>query len=185
MIAKSTGRRGAPPGATLRHRIVRAGVAAGAPLMRSERLSLGTRRRVTDLTGRLTRLPAGVRCSSRVIGGVSGTWIEPATAAPGRCLLYLHGGGYVLGSPMSHRNLVARLVDATGVAAFVPHYRLAPEHPAPAALDDARAVYLALFESAYRPDQIALVGDSAGGGLALALAMDLRDAGHRLPGWWR
>jgi cation diffusion facilitator CzcD-associated flavoprotein CzcO len=149
--------------------------------MRSERLSLDTRRRLTDLAGRLTRLPAGVRCTSRVIGGVGGTWVEPATAAPGHCLLYLHGGGYVLGSPMSHRNLVARLVDATGVAAFVPLYRLAPEHPAPAALDDARAVYLALSEYGYRSGQIALVGDSAGGGLALALAMDLRDAGHRLP----
>ena len=182
MSAASTGRHDEPPArTTIRHRAVRAGVGAGAPLIRSERLSLGTRRRLTDVSGRLGRLPKGVRCTPRVIGGVGGTWIEPAPAASDRCLLYLHGGGYVLGSPTSHRNLVARLVDATGVAAFVPHYRRAPEHPAPAALDDARAVYLALSQYGYPSDQVALVGDSAGGGLALALAMALRDAGERMP----
>jgi cation diffusion facilitator CzcD-associated flavoprotein CzcO/acetyl esterase/lipase len=95
-------------------------------------------------------------------------------------VLYLHGGGYVLGSAASHRNLVAHLVDRLRVPAFVAEYRLAPESRWPAALDDAVAAYLALLRE--RPGEpVAVVGDSAGGGLALSLAMALRDRGAPAP----
>ena len=100
---------------------------------------------------------------------------EHAPGAP--VLLYLHGGGYIACSPETHRPLVASLVRRVLGRAFVPRYRLAPEHPFPAALDDALAAYRFLLEvERVAPEQIVLVGDSAGGGLALALAMAIRDA---------
>ena len=90
------------------------------------------------------------------------------TPAPDRVILYFHGGGYVAGSPWTHRELLGRLARATGLRVLAPRYRLAPEHPLPAALEDAVAAWDAL-QGAYAPDQIILAGDSAGGGLALSL----------------
>jgi acetyl esterase/lipase len=92
-------------------------------------------------------------------------------------LLYLHGGAYCLGSPATHRALTARLAQASGLRVLSLDYRLAPEHPFPAALQDATAACLAL--QAQGP--VVLAGDSAGGGLALATALTLRDLGHALP----
>ncbi|PXX68871.1 acetyl esterase/lipase [Nocardia tenerifensis] len=97
-----------------------------------------------------------------------------ATPAPEGVVLYLHGGGYTVGSPVTHRSLAARLAHETGCAVYVLDYRLAPEHPFPAALDDAEAAFLELVRSeGYRPEQIAISGDSAGGGLSLATAQRL------------
>ncbi len=99
-----------------------------------------------------------------------------------RCtLLYFHGGGYVAGSPATHRQWVSRLSWAIGCRAYVPAYRLAPQHPFPAALDDAFAVYLALLDRGVPPGEIVLAGDSAGGGLSLALLLRLRDEARPLP----
>lgn len=101
---------------------------------------------------------------------------------PAPVMLYLHGGGYIACSPESHRPLVASLVRRVGGTAYVPDYRLAPEHPYPAALDDAVAAYRYLYQDlAVAPRDIVLAGDSAGGGLALALTMRLRDHGEPLP----
>jgi acetyl esterase/lipase len=95
--------------------------------------------------------------------------------------LYLHGGAYITGSCHTHRGLAGHLAKAAGLDCFLLDYRLAPEHPFPAALDDAHAAYLALH--AQNPAcTIVLAGDSAGGGLALALALRLRDTGHPAPG---
>ncbi|HYW32885.1 MAG TPA: alpha/beta hydrolase [Gemmatimonas sp.] len=97
-------------------------------------------------------------------------------------LLYLHGGGFIACSPTTHRPLVSSLVRRLGGEAFVPSYRLAPEHPHPAALDDARNAYVHLIEDrGIDPARIIIAGDSAGGGLALALTMALRDQGTPLP----
>ena len=96
-------------------------------------------------------------------------------------VLYLHGGGYILGSPSTHRGVTGYLAKTSGCQVIAPSYRLAPEHPFPAALDDAEAVYLALLEQDFKPENIAFAGDSAGGGLALALAMQLRDKQLPLP----
>lgn len=99
-----------------------------------------------------------------------------------QALLYLHGGAYIIGSPDTHRGVTGHLAKASGATVYAPDYRLAPKHPYPAALDDALAVYTALLEQGYEPDKLAIAGDSAGGGLALALAMRLRDEGLPVPG---
>jgi acetyl esterase/lipase len=116
----------------------------------------------------------GVGVTAGTVGGVPGEWSRRA-GAPARpgSILYLHGGAYCVGSPATHRALTSRLARVTGLPVFAADYRLAPEHPFPAGLDDARAAYRAL-----RADgPVILMGDSAGGGLALATALALRDAG--------
>ena len=108
-------------------------------------------------------------------GGEVVSWPGSAPGAP--VLLYLHGGGYIACSPETHRPLVASLVRRIRGRAFVPRYRLAPEHPFPAALEDAMAAYRYLLDvEQIAPTQIVIAGDSAGGGLALALALAIRDA---------
>jgi epsilon-lactone hydrolase len=96
-------------------------------------------------------------------------------------LLYLHGGGWFMGSPRTHRSIVADLVRRSGIRGLTLDYRLAPEHPYPAALDDCVAAYEGLLISGVAPDRIVLVGDSAGGTLALGLLLRLRDASRPLP----
>jgi monoterpene epsilon-lactone hydrolase len=113
-------------------------------------------------------------------GGEYLAWPQAASTAP--VLLYLHGGGYLAGSPATHRPLAASLVRRVSGMAFVPQYRLAPEHPYPAALQDARNAYHHLLaERGIAPERIIIAGDSAGGGLALSLALALRDEGTPLP----
>ncbi len=122
------------------------------------------------------------------IGGpVSGEWHRPEQTEPARngrlrVILYLHGGGYVFGSPRTHRSLTFPLAKAAGADVFSLDYRLAPEHPCPAAIEDALAAYQWLRASDYEPSQIAIAGDSAGGGLALATLQALRQRGQPLPG---
>jgi acetyl esterase/lipase len=134
------------------------------------------------------RLPvkpeAGWRIRTQTGSAVNGEWIEPIAAdhkAWQRCILYLHGGGYILLSPMTHRPITTRLAAWSEARLFALDYRLAPEHPFPAAVDDALAAYHALLGQGIKPDRIVVAGDSAGGGLALALLLALRDAGEPLP----
>jgi acetyl esterase/lipase len=115
------------------------------------------------------------------LGGVEGERVEAPSAGPSApVMLYLHGGGYFACSPRTHRPLTSWFAKA-GFRVFVPTYRLAPEHPFPAAVHDAEAAYLALLDSGYEADNIVIAGDSAGGGLALSLLLRLRDRRHRLP----
>lgn len=100
---------------------------------------------------------------------------------PRGTVLYLHGGGYIIGSSSTHRGITGHLAKTSGCSIVTPDYRLAPEFPFPAALDDAEACWNALLEAGSRPEQIAVAGDSAGGGLSIALAMRLRDKGLALP----
>jgi acetyl esterase/lipase len=111
---------------------------------------------------------------------VPAEWIEASDADLG-VILYLHGGAYALGSINSHREIVARLARTTKMRGLAIDYRLAPEHPYPAALEDAIAAYLWLLTQGYDPSQIIIAGDSAGGGLALGTLVTLRDAGKPLP----
>ena len=129
---------------------------------------------------RFARLPANVRCQPIHADDVPAEWIETPDASLG-VILYLHGGAYALGSINTHREFVARLASAAGSRALVIDYRLAPEHPFPAALEDATAAFHWLLAQDYAPSQIFVAGDSSGGGLALALSVALRDAGDPLP----
>jgi acetyl esterase/lipase len=114
-------------------------------------------------------------------GGVPGSWISAPGARADRVVLYLHGGGYILGSVASHAGLVARISRAGAARCLALDYRLAPEHPFPAAVEDATAAYRWLLRQGTAPSQIAIAGDSAGGGLTLATLVALRDAGDPLP----
>jgi len=107
----------------------------------------------------------GVIYEAAEVGGVSGWWCRPADAETGAAILYFHGGAYVVGSAQAYRNFVGQIAARTKVAAFVPDYGLAPERPFPAAVEDGEAAYRALAASGV--SRIAIVGDSAGGGLAL------------------
>jgi epsilon-lactone hydrolase len=109
-----------------------------------------------------------------VVGGVPGMWVRPQSGPGDRAILYLHGGAYVVGSPRAYVNFVGQMVSRSGIPAFVADYALAPERRFPAAIDDALRAYNGLVEQGIR--QIALAGDSAGGGLALALLSQLRNA---------
>ncbi len=119
-----------------------------------------------------------VTCTPATIGGVPGTWFVPPEAPDDAALIYLHGGSYIFGSTRTHGDIIARLALASGVRAFAPSYRLAPEHPYPAALEDALAV-LAALEATIDPRHVVLAGDSAGGNLALAVQLARRDQGLR------
>lgn len=125
--------------------------------------------------------PRGIRYTEARIGGIPGEWVEPALDAPPvMTLLYFHGGGYVVCSARTHRPLTGGLARR-GLRLFAPDYRLAPEHPYPAAIDDGLAAWRGLVGQGHDPSRMAMGGDSAGGGLALAVALRLRDAGLTLP----
>jgi monoterpene epsilon-lactone hydrolase len=114
-------------------------------------------------------------------GGVPAEWVVPDDCEPERALVYLHGGGYASGSAERFRSLSSHLARATRARVLAVDYRLAPEHPFPAALDDAAAAYRFVLASGITPQQIALIGDSSGGGLVLGALVVLRDAGEPLP----
>jgi epsilon-lactone hydrolase len=107
--------------------------------------------------------------------------VTPDDRDPGRAVVYLHGGGYASGSAERFRSLSSHLARATRARVLVVDYRLAPEHPFPAALDDAVAAYRFARSSGHAPEQVALIGDSSGGGLALGALVTLRDAGEPMP----
>jgi len=111
---------------------------------------------------------AGVTLASATVGGVPGVWVHPASRRTDEAILHLHGGWFHAGTAKAYRHLVGHIAKRAGASAFVPDYRLAPEHRFPAAVDDALATYRGMDESGRR--RIALTGDSAGGNLALVLA---------------
>lgn len=151
-----------------------------APAFRPE-VPLAQQRQVLDAMGAAAPLPEGVVVDRRELAGLPAEWLRGPGADDGRLVLHYHGGGYCMGTCASHRLLTALAAQAAGARGLIPEYRLAPEHPFPAALDDGVAIYRALLAAGHRPDQIILLGDSAGGGLALAVLHALRDAGDPLP----
>jgi monoterpene epsilon-lactone hydrolase len=143
------------------------------------------RRQDIDARGLQYGLMPDVGVEPVAANGVRAEWTSTPNDARDGALLYLHGGGYVIGSLDSHRHLAAEAGRASGVAALALDYRLAPEHPFPAAVDDALAGYRFLLARGIRPDRIAIAGDSAGGGLVVAAMLAIRDAGLAQPacGW--
>lgn len=151
------------------------------PLL-SPRLPLVLRRPLLDVTGRVVPLPRGTRRSRGTLGGVPTERVVARGDTGPHQVLYVHGGGYQTGSPTSHRALAAYLSRAAGAPVHLPTYRLAPEHPYPAAVDDVAAAYQALRDAGHPAQRIAVAGDSAGGGIVMALVLRLRAAGEELPG---
>jgi acetyl esterase/lipase len=126
-------------------------------------------------------IPADVQSEKVSAGGVPAEWVVAENADPDRVILYLHGGGYVIGSINTHRELGSRLSRAAAARVLLIDYRLAPEHPHPAAVDDAVAAYRWLLSQGVHPSRLAIGGDSAGGGLTVAALVAVRDAGLPMP----
>lgn len=146
----------------------------------SNRFPLALQRRYIRQVYRASLPPRSVGFRPDDLGGVQVLRAMPAAPSSGT-LIYLHGGGYIMGSASTHKGMAGHLAAMTGCEVIIPDYRLAPEYPFPAAPDDAEAVYLALLHQGIAPSSLAVAGDSAGGGLSLVLAMRLRDRGQPLP----
>ncbi|WP_037602322.1 alpha/beta hydrolase [Streptacidiphilus rugosus] len=125
--------------------------------------------------------PEGVATRRTVLGGRPTLELVPENASGGGQLLYLHGGGYVIGSPETHAGMVGELALRTGLRTLSVDYRLAPEHPFPGAVDDGLAAYRELLEAGTDPRELVLAGDSAGGGLSIATLLAAREAGLPQP----
>jgi monoterpene epsilon-lactone hydrolase len=134
-----------------------------------------------DQMGMQQQLASGTKIEAVVAGGVKADWFTTPESENDRVILYLHGGGYIFGSPTSHRGIISRLAKAARARVLALDYRLAPEHPFPAAVEDSTAAYRWLLEQGYKPSKIALAGDSAGGGLTIATLVALREAKTPLP----
>ncbi|WP_436700699.1 alpha/beta hydrolase [Nocardioides sp. BYT-33-1] len=144
-------------------------------------MSLQLLRIMFDDWQRATAEPEGITYRHTTVGGVPGIWAEPAGVESEEVLLLLHGGGFALGSSASHRKLGGHLARACEAPVFVADFRLAPEHPYPAAIEDALAVLAAWRAEGRAPERTTIVGDSAGANLAIATTLRLLRAGEPLP----
>jgi epsilon-lactone hydrolase len=154
------------------------------PQTRHPTISAERARRMTAKRAYTPRVPSGWTLRERYGASdwpMRGEWVERVDGRHSATILYLHGGGYYFCSPQTHRAASFGLAARSDARVFSLDYRLAPEHPFPAALDDALAAYRSLLEDGVKPEQIVIAGDSAGGGLALATLVALRDAGDALP----
>jgi acetyl esterase/lipase len=151
------------------------------PHIQAEASLPAVRRRLVFLGRLIPRPPRGTDTATIDAGGVAAVWITTPASRPDRHVLYLHGGGYLFGSPPLYRDMTWRIARATRARVLCLDYRLAPEHPFPAALDDAVTAYRWLLAQGADPRRVALMGDSAGGGLVFAALLRLRDEGVPLP----
>src|SRR3954465_14232193 len=156
---------------------LRAAIARGAP---AADVPLAEMRANFERLGSAMPVGEGIEHETVTAGGRPAEWTRTAVfqgvgAGGAPAILHFHGGGYVLGSPRTTRSITAGLARHTGLAVLAPDYRLAPEHPFPAAVDDAVAAYTWLTGAGFPPDRVVISGDSAGGGLTMALLLALRD----------
>jgi monoterpene epsilon-lactone hydrolase len=142
---------------------------------------LSERRERLDALGAQYSLPADVRVEAVDANGVVAEWTTTPEAKTGRAILFLHGGGYISGSLDSHRHMIAQAGREARARTLALAYRLAPEHPFPAALEDALGGYAFLLAQGFNPKNIAIAGERAGGGLAVATLTSIRDAGMSMP----
>ncbi len=141
----------------------------------------GFRERCEKSAGRYAKMPPGISVTEQPAAGMKSEWLIPVTADPEKMILYVHGGGYVSGSCNDHRGFVSKFAKRTGVKNLVYEYRLAPESPYPAALDDSVRIYEWLLASGYKSQNILVAGESAGGGLCLALLLALKERKIPMP----
>jgi epsilon-lactone hydrolase len=162
-------------------RVIRAALRGARPMFGSHRMGVNGRRLMLATLTAAARPPKGTRFERITIAGVTVDRVLPAHAAPNGTLIYLHGGAYSLGSAKGYRGLAAQLAAAAGMTALIPDYSRAPDARYPVALEEMVAVHTRLLEDGLDPKSTVIAGDSAGGGLTLALAMALRDRGIPLP----
>lgn len=166
---------------TIQHGLIRSTLGTLVWVLRGMEYHIPTMRRAADLGSALFFMPAGVDTEPVQVDHISCEWIIPRRANHNKVFLYLHGGGYALGSKQTHRALVAEIARQAEFCALIPEYRLAPEFPFPAALNDAIRCYEWLLSTGHDPEDIVIGGDSAGGGLALACLLAARDRGLPMP----
>lgn len=138
-------------------------------------------RETCETAAKKSKLPEGIEVSPLKVEGLTAEWISPTGLKNDAAIFYVHGGGYVSGSCADHRAVVAKIVIGSGIRSLLFEYRLAPEHPYPAALEDSVAAYRWLLAQGVSPSRIVIAGESAGGGLCLATLLALRDQGVSLP----
>lgn len=141
----------------------------------------GFRERCEKGAGKYSRIPRGITIKEQFIEGMKSEWIIPEDSKANKVILYVHGGGYVSGSCGDHRGFVAKFAKNTGVQNLLYEYRLAPEHSFPAALEDSVKMYNWLLASGFKPENILIAGESAGGGLCLATLLALKERSIPLP----
>lgn len=146
-----------------------------------KRLSPENQRRAANGLLQPTPLAQSMPRESVQASGVPAAWFRPEDRSHDAVIYYLHGGGYILGSLQTHQNLISGFCTASGCEAFALEYRLAPEHPFPAAIEDSVTGYRHLLEEGIAPERIVIAGDSAGAGLTLATLFQVRDLGLPLP----
>jgi monoterpene epsilon-lactone hydrolase len=161
--------------------VIRAVLRGARTPFASSHLGVGGRRLMLELLTAAARPPKGTRYQRITVAGVPVEWVQPPHSATHGTLIYLHGGAYALGSAKGYRGMVAQLAAAAGMTALIPDYSRAPEAQYPVALEEMVAVYSRLLDDGIDPKTIVIAGDSAGGGLTLALAMALRDRGIPAP----
>lgn len=166
---------------SLRAKAVRAVTGAWFRSVNAEKADVQRMRTVWHSLANTLWTASGVDVRRTEFAGMRAEWLTPPAPATRKAILYLHGGAYVFGNCTTHRQLVSYVARACGVRALVIEYRLAPENPFPAAIEDSLAAYRALRDDGYAPGDILVAGDSAGGGLVMALLLSLRDAGEEMP----
>jgi len=139
------------------------------------------RRQYTYLSDRFGAVPSDAVFEPVSFGPIKGEWVKTEASSPGRLILFFHGGGYIAGSPETHRALVARLAHAAEASAFTLAYRLAPECAFPAAVRDGIDAYRQLTSRGIAPGSIVMAGNGSGGGLAFAVLLAIRNAGLPMP----
>jgi monoterpene epsilon-lactone hydrolase len=160
---------------TIRKSAIRACLRGSRPLLASSGVSVGGKRALMHMLTAVARPPKGTRCKPVTIGSIPVDVVQSSSNETTGILIYLHGGGYALGSAKGYRGFVAHLAAAAGMTAIIPDYSRVPEARYPVALEEMVTVYTGLLKDGIDPKTIVIAGDSAGGGLTLALAMELRD----------
>lgn len=145
-------------------------------------LSIEETRAGFEMLAQMFQIASDIKRTPADADGVPGEWITAPNSTDQTTILYLHGGGYSIGSVNTHADMVSRIARASGARAFSVNYRLAPENPYPAAVDDATTAYRWLLKQGVRPETIVIAGDSAGGGLTAATLLALKKSGDPLPG---
>jgi monoterpene epsilon-lactone hydrolase len=152
-----------------------------APKFRRAGNSVPAWKKLMDSFVKFQRIPKGSTINPVLINELPAEWVRVQSSHQECAILYLHGGAFVMGSPKTHRELAARLSAETGTGLLVLDYRLSPEHPFPAAIEDTISAYDWLLEQGYAPERVVIGGDSAGGSLTIQTLLALRENGKQLP----